>query len=149
MKVVVINGPNMNMLGKREPDLYGRKTLADIEEELSSLAGRLGITVSFVQSNIEGELVDALQKAGVDADGVILNGAAYTHTSVAMRDAVAAIGIPVVEVHLTNPQAREDFRRTSLLADVCAGSISGFGAESYVLALLYFERRKQEREKRK
>jgi len=149
MKVVVINGPNMNMLGKREPDLYGRKTLADIEEELSSLAGRLGITVSFVQSNIEGELVDALQKAGVDADGVILNGAAYTHTSVAMRDAVAAIGIPVVEVHLTNPQAREDFRRTSLLADFCAGSISGFGAESYVLALLYFERRKQEREKRK
>ncbi len=146
MKVVVVNGPNMNMLGKREPELYGRKTLTDIEQEMSTLAGRLGIAISFVQSNIEGELVDALQQAGMTADGVIVNAGAYTHTSVAIRDAVAAIGLPVVEVHLTNPQAREEFRRTSLLADVCAGSISGFGAESYALALLYFERGKRGRE---
>ena len=146
MNVVVVNGPNMNMLGKREPELYGRKTLADIEKEMARLAGPLGIAISFFQSNIEGELVTALQEAGMTADGVILNGAAYTHTSVAIRDAVAAIGIPVVEVHLTNPQARDEFRRISLLADVCAGSISGFGADSYALALLYFERRKRRSE---
>jgi len=138
MKLLVVNGPNLNMLGKREPELYGRKTLTDIEQDLSRLAAKLGIGISFFQSNIEGEIVDALQQAGTSVDGVILNAAAYTHTSVAVRDAVAAISIPVVEVHLTNPQAREEFRHTSLLAGVCAGSISGFGAESYTLALLYF-----------
>ncbi len=148
MNVVVVNGPNMNLLGKREPEMYGRKTLADIEADLSRLAGRIGIGISFVQSNIEGELVNALHEAGMAADGVILNAAAYTHTSVALRDAVAAIGIPVVEVHLTNPQAREEFRRTSLLADVCVGSISGFGPESYALALLYFQRLKSGNEEK-
>jgi len=140
MKVMVLDGPNLNMLGKREPALYGSKTLEDIQRDLRDLAAELGLGVSFFQSNVEGELVNALQQAGDTADGVILNAGAYTHTSVAVRDAVAAIRIPVIEVHLTNPQAREEFRHTSLLADVCAGSISGFGADSYILALLYFGR---------
>ncbi|MEW6350551.1 MAG: type II 3-dehydroquinate dehydratase [Thermodesulfobacteriota bacterium] len=138
MRIMVINGPNMNMLGKREPGLYGVQTLPELEAHLKTLGKELGIEVLAFQSNIEGELVDALQKAGAETDGVILNGAAYTHTSVAIRDAVSAIGIPVVEVHLTNPQAREEFRRVSFLAGVCAGSISGFGADSYVLALRWF-----------
>ncbi len=142
MRIMVINGPNMNMLGKREPGLYGVQTLPELEEHLKILGRELGIDVPAFQSNIEGELVDALQRADNETDGVILNGAAYTHTSVAIRDAVSAIRIPVVEVHLTNPQAREGFRRTSLLAGVCAGSISGFGAESYVLALHWFARRR-------
>jgi 3-dehydroquinate dehydratase-2 len=130
------------MLGKREPELYGHRVLADIEESLKQLGKELGLEVSCFQSNMEGELVDALQQAGEDAQGVILNAGAYTHTSVAVRDAVSAISIPVVEVHLTNPSAREEFRRISLLADVCAGSIAGFGEDSYVLALLWFARNK-------
>ncbi len=141
MRVVVVNGPNLNLLGGREPELYGRKTLADIERDLTALAVELGATISFFQSNIEGELVDALQEAGAKADGVILNAGGYTHTSVSLRDAVAAIEIPVVEVHLTNPQGREDFRHTSLLAGVSAGSIAGFGADSYILALVWFSGR--------
>jgi 3-dehydroquinate dehydratase II len=140
MKIMVINGPNLNMLGQREPGLYGNKTLSQIEEFLKELGRELDIEVGCFQSNMEGELVDVLQAAGRDAAGVILNAGAYTHTSVAVRDAVSAIRIPVVEVHLTNPHAREEFRRTSLLADVCAGSIAGFGAESYTLALLWFSR---------
>jgi 3-dehydroquinate dehydratase II len=142
MKIMVMNGPNLNMLGRREPKYYGSMTLGDIEEMLRGLGRELGVDVDFYQSNIEGELVDALQKAGTDCDGVILNGGAYTHTSVAIRDAVAAIGIPVVEVHLSNPHTREDFRKTSLLSDVCAGTIAGFREESYSLGLLWFARRK-------
>lgn len=141
MRITLINGPNLNMLGRREPGLYGSKTLNEIEEALARLGGELGVELSCFQSNIEGELVDALQQAGETSDGVILNGGAYTHTSVAVRDAVASIRVPVVEVHLTNPQAREEFRRTSLLAEVCAGSISGFGDESYALALIWFARK--------
>jgi 3-dehydroquinate dehydratase II len=141
MKIVVMNGPNLNMLGQREPGLYGSKTLPEIEESLKDLGRELGIDVGCFQSNHEGELVDALQAAGRDSDGVILNAGAYTHTSVAVRDAVSAIRVPVVEVHLTNPHAREEFRRTSLLAGACAGSIAGFGAESYILALLWLSRR--------
>ncbi len=141
MRIMVMNGPNLNLLGQREPGLYGNKTLPQIEESLTRLGKDLDVVVDCFQSNREGELVDALQKAGTDCDGVILNAGAYTHTSVAVRDAVSAIRIPVVEVHLTNPQAREEFRRVSLLADVAAGSISGFGAESYTLALLWFSRR--------
>jgi 3-dehydroquinate dehydratase-2 len=144
MKIVVINGPNLNLLGQREPEIYGGTTLAQIEESLRQQGKEIGIEVRCFQSNIEGYLVDALQQAGNDSDGVILNAGAYTHTSVALRDAVAAIDIPVVEVHLSNPQAREEFRRTSLLADVCAGSISGFGEQSYDLALLWFERKGRE-----
>lgn len=140
MKIQVINGPNLNLLGQREPTHYGNRTLAQIEESLARLGKQLGIDVSFFQSNREGELVDAIQQAGMDCEGVILNAGAYTHTSVAVRDAVAAITAPVVEVHLSNPQAREEFRQVSLLAGVCAGSISGFGEESYSLALLWFSR---------
>ncbi len=137
MKIVVLNGPNMNLLGQREPHIYGGRTLPQIEEALKALGKELGVSVSCFQSNMEGELVTALQRADTEADGVILNAAAYTHTSVAMRDAISAIKIPVVEVHLSNPQAREDFRKTSYIAAVCAGSISGFGEQSYALALLW------------
>ena len=142
MHIVVMNGPNLNMLGKREPELYGHRTMNDIEEYLRLLSKELGLEVTCFQSNMEGELVNALQQADEDAQGVVLNAGAYTHTSVAIRDAVASIVIPVVEVHLTNPIAREEFRRTSLLADVCIGSIAGFGEDSYVLALLWFARNK-------
>ena len=141
MKIMVLNGPNLNLLGQREPAHYGSRTLAQMEDSLTQLAKRLGIEISFFQSNIEGELVDALQRAGMICQGIILNAGGYTHTSVAMRDAVAAVSVPVVEVHLSNPQAREDFRHISLLAGVCAGSICGFGEESYSLALLWFSRR--------
>lgn len=142
MKVTVINGPNLNMLGRREPKYYGSMTLADIEELLRRIGDGLGVELGFYQSNIEGELVDAVQKAGAESDGVILNGGAYTHTSVAIRDAVAAIGVPVVEVHLSNPHTREDFRKMSLLSDVCVGTIAGFREESYALALIWLARRK-------
>jgi 3-dehydroquinate dehydratase-2 len=140
MKIMVINGPNLNLLGRREPELYGQRTLGDIEQGLKDHAEELGIEVGFLQSNVEGELVDAVQNADENCSGIILNGGAYTHTGVALRDAVAGISVPAVEVHLTDPRAREEFRRTSLLAGVCAGSISGFGEESYHLALLYFHR---------
>ena len=130
----VINGPNLNLLGQREPDKYGELDLAGIEGLVGSLAGRLGVRCEFYQSNIEGELVDAIQKAG-GSDGVVLNAGAYSHYSVAIRDAIAAIAAPVVEVHLTNVFAREDFRHESVIAAVCQGSISGFGAQSYLLAL--------------
>lgn len=140
MKIFVINGPNLNLLGKREPGLYGSKTLAQIEEDLKNLAAELGVDVEFFQSNHEGELVDVLQRAGATAQGALLNAGAYTHTSVALRDAVLCCGVPVVEVHLTNPQAREDFRRVSYLADACAGTVAGFGWHSYVLGLLWFAR---------
>jgi len=141
MKIMVINGPNLNMLGRRDPVLYGRKSLAEIETDLSALGRELGLETAFFQSNLEGEIVEALQRAGIEADGVILNAGAYTHTSVAVRDAVECCGRPVVEVHLSNPHAREEFRRTSLLAGVCAGVIAGFGAESYAMALWWFARR--------
>jgi len=140
MKVMIVNGPNLNLLGQREPAVYGTKTLAEIEDSLARLGGEIGVEPEFFQSNIEGELVEALQRADRSAEGIILNAGAYTHTSIALRDVVAAIETPVVEVHLTNPQAREEFRCRSLLAGVCAGSISGFGHESYDLALWWFSR---------
>ncbi|MDR2947380.1 MAG: type II 3-dehydroquinate dehydratase [Candidatus Adiutrix sp.] len=138
MKLLIINGPNLNLLGLREPGLYGSETLDGINARLAEQAAGYGIALDFFQSNHEGELVDALQKAGRECDGVILNAAAYTHTSVALRDAALAIGKPVVEVHLTNPAAREDFRHRSLLAGAATGSICGFGAQSYELALHWF-----------
>ncbi|MFH1138411.1 MAG: type II 3-dehydroquinate dehydratase [Pseudomonadota bacterium] len=144
MRIMLINGPNLNLLGRREPGLYGDKTLAQIEADLAGEGRKLGIEVTCFQSNIEGELVNAIQKAGLEMDGAILNAGAYTHTSVALRDAAAGVPAPIVEVHLTNPAAREDFRKVSLLAGAVAGSISGFGAESYFLALLWFSRGKKD-----
>ena len=140
MKILVINGPNLNLLGLREPDLYGALTLPEINLRLSRLAAELGLTIDFLQSNHEGELVEAVQSLGRGADGAILNSGGYTHTSVALRDAVLASDKPVVEVHLTNPAAREGFRQVSLLAGAARGSIAGFGPLSYELALWWFHR---------
>jgi 3-dehydroquinate dehydratase II len=144
MKIMVINGPNLNLLGQREPGMYGNQTWEKIQDNLSRLGRELEMDLRFFQSNHEGDLVDAIQRADRETEGVVLNAAAYTHTSVAIRDAVAAVSIPVVEVHLTNPHAREDFRKVSMLSGVCAGAIAGFGAESYVLALVWFSRRRRE-----
>ena len=140
MRIMVINGPNLNLLGQREPGVYGDKTLGWIEGELRDLGSELGMVVECLQSNHEGELVDLVQRGGRQSQGIVLNAGAYTHTSIALRDAVAAIATPVVEVHLSNPAARESFRHVSYLAGVCAGSISGFGWQSYALALLWFAR---------
>ncbi len=140
MKIAVINGPNLNMLGKREPGVYGTKTLPDLDQELVRLGDELDVTISSFQSNIEGEIVSFIQKAGDEAHGVVLNAGGYTHTSVAIRDAVASIDKPVVEVHISNPAARESFRRVSLLSGVCAGAISGFGFDSYKLAVIWLSR---------
>ena len=135
MKILFLNGPNLNLLGQREPEIYGRTTLADIEGQVRKRAGKRGATIDFRQTNQEGELVNWIQEAKGRFDVIVLNAAAYTHTSVALRDAIAAAGVPTIEVHLSNVHAREKFRRKSLIAPVCAGQISGFGANSYVLAL--------------
>ena len=135
-KVLIINGPNLNRLGQREPDIYGADTLDDIAARLHAQAGALGIEIDLRQSNHEGHLIDWLHEAAdTDVHAVILNAGGFTHTSVALRDAIAAIPTPVIEVHLSNPAARESFRRRSLIGGVCKGSISGFGADSYRLAL--------------
>lgn len=136
-KILVIHGPNLNLLGEREPDVYGRITLEQINQRLQDLAKQHHAQVITLQSNHEGDIVDVIQKAPKDGiNAIILNPAAYTHTSVAIRDAVAAIGVPVIEVHLSNIHAREDFRKHSFVAPVAKGQISGFGAKSYELALL-------------
>jgi len=134
MKVLFLNGPNLNLLGERQPEVYGRRTLGDIESLLRERAMRRGVEIEFRQSNAEGDLVDWVQQAKGRFDSVVLNAAAYTHTSVALRDAIAATGVPVIEVHLSNIHAREEFRHKSLIAPVCVGQISGFGAFSYILA---------------
>ena len=133
--VLVLHGPNLNLLGTREPEVYGSDTLAEIDQRLVALGIEMGVEVRTFQSNGEGALIDALHDAGEWADGVLLNPGGYTHTSVALRDAVSAIGIPVVEVHLSNIHAREPFRRRSLLSGVCTGVIGGFGTGSYELGL--------------
>lgn len=133
--VLVIHGPNLNLLGTREPDVYGKVTLATIDAMLADEAGAMGMVLRAFQSNVEGELVTLIQEHGAWSDGIIINPAAYTHTSVALRDAIAAVGKPTVEVHLSNVYAREPFRHHSYIAPVATGQISGFGAESYRLAL--------------
>ena len=135
ISILVLHGPNLNMLGEREPEVYGRMTLAEIDRRLSELGQQMDVDVRSFQSNSEGALIDALQEARTWANAVIFNPGGYTHTSVALRDAVAGIGIPVVEVHLSNVHAREEFRRISMIAPVCVGSIAGFGWRSYLLAL--------------
>jgi 3-dehydroquinate dehydratase II len=135
MKILVLNGPNLNLLGQREPKIYGKATLADIETRLRKHAGKLNAELEFRQSNLEGELVTWIQQAAGNFDAIILNAAAYTHTSVALRDAISAVGISTIEVHLSNIHAREEFRQKSLIAPVCCGQICGFGPNSYVLAL--------------
>ena len=135
MKILIINGVNMNMLGIREPEKYGSMTLKDLEKELYAFSFELGIDIETFQSNFEGEIVEKIQQAKDNFNGIVINAAAYTHTSVAIRDALAAVNIPTVEVHMTNIHAREDFRQKSLIAPICKGQISGFGTESYKLAL--------------
>ncbi len=135
MKFLVINGPNLNMLGTREPEKYGTTTLADIEKEIEAHAKKKGVEVDFYQSNIEGEIVTAIQKAKGIYDGIIINPAAYTHTSVALRDAILAVELPAVEIHLSNIHTREEFRHHSFTAPVCVGQITGFGKFGYIMAL--------------
>ncbi len=136
MKILVINGPNLNMLGTREPDKYGTKTLKDIEEFILQEAKKLNVEIGFYQSNIEGEIVSKIQEAKGNFDGIVINPAAYTHTSVAIRDALLAAALPAVEIHLSNIHTREDFRKISLTAPACLGQITGFGANSYKLGLI-------------
>ena len=134
--VLILHGPNLNLLGQREPEIYGRLTLAEIDQRLFKLRAELGLEVRTAQSNSEGALIDTLQEARNWAQGVVFNPGGYSHTSIALRDAVAAIGIPVVEVHISNIQAREEFRHRSLIPPGCLGTIAGFGWRSYKLALL-------------
>lgn len=135
MKILVMHGPNLNLLGKREPGFYGTQTLADINSAVEALAIEIGCSVSFFQSNSEGELVSKIQAAIGLYEGIVINPAAYTHTSVAIRDALAATEIPFVEVHLSNIHKREEFRQKSLTAPISVGQISGFGSNSYLLGL--------------
>ncbi|WP_295764035.1 type II 3-dehydroquinate dehydratase [uncultured Oscillibacter sp.] len=134
--ILVLNGPNMNLLGVRQPEIYGRTSYEDLKAMISAEAERLGVAVSFFQSNHEGALVDAIQQAYFDkADGIVINPAAYTHTSVALLDAVKAVGIPTVEVHISDPDAREDFRHVSYIRQACIATIRGHGLEGYLEGL--------------
>ncbi len=135
IKILVIHGPNLNLLGRREPGIYGQKTLTQIDAQLQELAGKMGIELRIIQSNHEGEIVSFIGENADWADGIVINPAAYTHTSVAIRDAIAAVGLPTVEVHLSNVFSREEFRHFSYISPVATGVICGFGADSYILAL--------------
>ena len=143
MRILIINGPNLNMLGLREPEVYGTQTLADIESEVQCLGTELGLSVECVQSNSEGELVTGIQQARGQFDGIIINAGAYTHTSIAIRDALAAAEVPFVEVHLSNVYAREPFRHQSYLSDRAIGVICGLGSFVYEAALRYFAQTKR------
>ena len=131
----MLHGPNLNLLGTREPEIYGSETLQEIDALIAEHAKELAIEVRSAQSNVEGELVNLIQEAKGWADAIIINPGGYSHTSVAIRDAIAAVEIPTVEVHLSNPSAREEFRQTDIVASACAGVVSGFGSTSYLLAL--------------
>lgn len=135
MKILFLNGPNLNLLGQREPQVYGKTTLADIEAMVRKQAATRRVTIDFRQTNLEGELINWIQGAKGIFEALVVNAAAYTHTSVALRDAIAATGIPTIEIHLSNIHAREEFRHKSLIAAVCRGQIAGFGANSYLLGL--------------
>lgn len=135
MKILFLNGPNLNLLGQREPEIYGHATLADIEAKVRERADNLNVAIDFRQSNLEGELVGWIQQARGKFDVIVINAAAYTHTSIAIRDAIAASGVPTIEIHLSNVHAREEFRHKSLIAPVCHGLITGFGRHSYILAM--------------
>jgi len=135
MNILFLNGPNLNLLGQRQPEIYGHTTLADIESKLRGLAAKAGVVLEFRQSNYEGELVGWIQEARGKFSVIVINAAAYTHTSIAIRDAITAVGVPTIEIHLSNIHAREEFRHRSLIAGVCRGQIAGFGEHSYYLAL--------------
>ena len=135
MDVLLINGPNLNLVGKREPTIYGSQTLEDIQEELLTLASELGTKLRFFQSNSEGEMIDCIHNSAGSIDGILINAGAYTHTSIALRDALLGVAIPYVEVHLSNIYSREEFRHKSFLSDKALGLVCGFGANSYQLAL--------------
>ncbi len=135
MKILIINGPNLNLLGRREPALYGTRTLDDINNRITALAGELGVNVSFFQSNHEGELVQKIQDAMGVYQAIVINPGAYTHTSIALRDAILSTGIPTIEAHISNIYKREEFRKKSFISEVAVGQITGFGPDSYLLAL--------------
>ena len=135
MKILFLNGPNLNLLGTREPEVYGRLTLTDIETKVRKRAAEMKVEVDFRQSNQEGDLVNWIQEAKAMFDVIVINAAAYTHTSVALRDAISAVGVPTIEIHLSNIHSREEFRHKSFIAPVCRGQICGFGAKSYILGL--------------
>jgi 3-dehydroquinate dehydratase-2 len=135
VKVLVLHGPNLNLLGSRQPEIYGSTTLAQIDHLLQVRGGELGVEVTATQSNSEGTLVDAIQEAREGVAGILINPGGYSHTSVAIRDALLAVGVPAVEVHLSNPSAREEFRHVDLVAGACLGVVAGFGARGYVVAL--------------
>lgn len=145
--ILVLHGPNLDLLGQREPEVYGAMTLENIDQKLVEAGTEMGFDIHTFQSNQEGALIDALHQAGEDSSGVIFNPGGYTHTSVALRDAIASIEVPVVEVHISNVYAREEFRHKSLLAPVCMGKIVGFGWRSYLLALFAFNELLTEQEK--
>ena len=134
-QLLLLNGPNLNMLGEREPETYGSMSLEDLVASVGTHAEAKGFEFTATQSNVEGELVDIIQQARNSATGIVFNAGAFTHTSVALRDAIAAVDVPVVEVHMSNVFAREDFRHVSMIAPVCVGSVSGFGVDSYLVAV--------------
>jgi len=133
MKILVLHGPNLNLLGKREPEIYGKLTLSEINDAITTLAGELTAEVTIFQSNSESALIESIHSAAASCDGILINPAAFTHTSIAIRDAIAAVALPLVEVHLSNIHAREEFRSRSFIAPVAIGQVSGFGLDSYLL----------------